>query len=48
MSSLYPLEPAKQDHAVHGAWSHRRSAAFVLGGGVAFWAIVILIFLLAR
>jgi hypothetical protein len=26
-------------------WSHRRSAAFLIGGGATFWAIVLLILL---
>jgi hypothetical protein len=27
-----------------GEWSHRRSAAFVVAGGIVFWAIVLLFF----
>jgi hypothetical protein len=32
----------------HGAWSRRRSAAFVVAGGIVFWAVIVLFVYSAR
>jgi len=41
------VELRHQNEAIRpgqGEWSHRRSAAFVVAGGIVFWAIVLLFF----
>lgn len=44
-SEMVLVEPKSQDEGSHPGqriWSHRRSATFVLAGGVLFWTIVLL------
>jgi len=35
----------EQDGSDQSEWSHRRSAALLIAGGVVFWAIVLLVLL---
>jgi hypothetical protein len=48
MSRVELRPPNEAIRPGHGEWSRRRSAAFVVAGGIVFWAIVLLIFFSAR